>query len=124
MLAENVPAWFEIPTTDLNRAKAFYDSILGTKLKLEDSGLGKMAVFPTEMPNVTGALVNAEGYRPSADGMVIYLNLREDLTKALDRVEAAGGKVLLGKTQLPDNVGYFAQFNDTEGNRVGLFSQQ
>ena len=124
MLADNVPAWFEIPTTDLNRAKGFYDNILETELKLEDTGMGPMAVFPADPPCVSGALVQAEGYNPASDGTVIYLFLKEDLTKALDRVEGAGGKVLIGKTGLPDNVGFFAQFNDSEGNRVGLFSEQ
>lgn len=124
MLAENVPAWFEIPTTDLQRAARFYETILGTTLKLEESGMGKMAVFPGNPPHVTGSLVQAEGYTPDPDGMVIYLNLTQDLSTALERVERAGGKVLLGKTELPDDIGFFAQLQDSEGNRVGLFSQQ
>ncbi len=123
MLAENVPAWFEIPTRDLDRATRFYETLLGAELIREDTQMGKMAVFPARIPHVTGSLVQAEGYRPDAQGMVIYLNLREDLTQTLNRVEPAGGKVLMGKTELPDDMGFFAQFQDCEGNRVGLFSQ-
>lgn len=124
MLAKTVPAWFEIPSLRLERAIAFYEKLLSVRLQAETMGPMRMAVFPHEAPNTGGALVQAEGYRPSADSAVVYLNLSEDLATPLARVEAAGGKVLLGKTALPDCVGYFAQFLDSEGNRVGLYSQQ
>lgn len=124
MLAENVPAWFEIPTVDLQRATRFYETILGTKLQLDENGMGKMAMFPALAPHVTGSLVQAEGYEPDPDGAVIYLNLTQDLNTALERVERAGGRILQGKTELPDDIGFFAKLLDTEGNRVGLFSQQ
>lgn len=124
MLANNVPAWFEIPAAKLERATQFYETVLGIKLSPDDMGPMQMAVFPHEMPNSTGALVKAEGYTPNACGSVIYLNLTQDLSTPLSRVKKAGGKVLLDKTALPENMGYFAQFLDSEGNRVGFYSQQ
>jgi uncharacterized protein len=122
MLAANVPAWFEIPSVDFERATRFYQAILGLRLKRERMGPMQMGVFPHEPPQATGAVVHAEGYRPAEQGTVVYLNLSVDLSGPLGRVEKAGGKVLLGKTALPDNMGYFAQFRDSEGNRVGLYS--
>lgn len=124
MLAKNVPAWFEIPAARLDRATRFYESVLGIELKHDDMGPMQMAVFPHEQPNSTGAVVQAEGYAPAASGTVIYLNLSQDLAGPLSRVEQAGGRVLLDKTALPENMGYFAQFIDSEGNRVGFYSQQ
>jgi uncharacterized protein len=124
MLAKNVPAWFEIPATQLDRATRFYETVLGVKLNPDDMGPMQMAIFPHEMPNSTGALVQAEGYTPTASGSVVYLNLAQDLNGPLGKVENAGGKVLLDKTALPENMGYFAQFLDSEGNRVGFYSQQ
>jgi hypothetical protein len=124
MLAKNVPAWFEIPSAKLDRAAHFYEAVLGIQLSREDMGPMQMAVFPHDPPNSTGAVVQAEGYQPTASGTVIYLNLSQDLAGPLGKVEKAGGKVLLGKTALPENMGFFAQFLDSEGNRVGFYSQQ
>lgn len=124
MLANNVPAWFEIPTTDIQRAQRFYEQILGVKMTQEETPSGPIAFFPFEAPLSTGALVKMNGYQPHPEGTVIYLNLTQDLDIAFNRVEKAGGKQLVGKTELPDNMGYWAQIQDTEGNRVGLYSQQ
>ncbi len=122
MLANNVAAWFEIPTLDLERATRFYESVLGVKLQRESMGAMRMAIFPHAMPNNSGAVVSAEGYRPATEGTVVYLNLAQDLAGPLARVEKAGGKVLLGKTALPGDQGFFAQFLDGDGNRVGFYS--
>ncbi len=123
MLQKSVPAWFEIPSKDLDRAVRFYEKVIGASLGREEMGPMKMAVFPHEKPAPTGALVRAEGYEPAAAGTVVYLNL-DDIRPALQRVAAAGGSVLLPLTELPDGMGVFAQIKDTEGNRVGLFSQK
>ncbi len=124
MLSPSVPAWFELPAADFERSVRFYETVLGTQLKREDMGPLQMAIFPNAQPNPTGAVVHGAGYTPSPQGSVVYLNLSTDLTGALARVSGAGGKVLLEKTQLPDGMGFFAQFLDSEGNRVGFFSQQ
>lgn len=79
-----------------------------------------MAMFPAE-DGVSGAVIKAEGYTPSAEGSIIYLNAGADLSDALGRVEAAGGLVVAPKTGIGEN-GYVAFFLDTEGNKVGLHS--
>ncbi len=83
----------------------------------------KYGIFPYDMENnkVGGAILQMEGMNPSADGSTIYLNGGEDLSVPLARVEAAGGKVLMPKTDIQEN-GFIAQFTDTEGNRVALHS--
>lgn len=122
MLQPSVPAWFEIPAHDLDRAVKFYETVLGAQLVREDMGPMRMAVFPHQKPQPTGAVVHAEGYRPAGDGTVVYLNL-DDIRPALQRVAKAGGEVVLPLTELPGGMGVFAQLRDSEGNRVGLFSQ-
>jgi predicted enzyme related to lactoylglutathione lyase len=122
MLQPNVPAWFEIPAVDLDRAVRFYEAILAGKLTRAQMGPMSMAVFPYEKPGSSGAVVKAEGFVPAATGTVVYLHL-DDIRPVLDRVPNAGGAVLLSRTPLPDEMGFFAQVRDTEGNRVGLFSQ-
>lgn len=122
--------WFEIPVTDFDRAVTFYNTVLGTQLHVQDltEQQGSMlGMFPPR-DGVTGALIqNAEhGYTPSAEGTMVYLIVDGDLNKALDRVEPAGGQVVLPKTQLgPDTGnGFCGWIIDTEGNRVGLFSNE
>jgi predicted enzyme related to lactoylglutathione lyase len=122
MLNPNVPAWFEISTSDLDRAQRFYESILDIKLTRESMSCSDMAVFPYGgSPNTSGALIHAADYEPSPQGCVIYLNV-VDVSAVLDRVAARGGDVIVPRTALPENMGYFAQFIDSEGNRVGLWS--
>jgi predicted enzyme related to lactoylglutathione lyase len=121
MLQPTVPAWFEIPSRDLDRAVRFYESVLDTRLAREDMGPMRMAVFPHQKPAPTGAVVRADGYEPAEAGTVVYLSL-DDVRPALARVGEAGGAVLLPVTELPEGMGVFAQIRDTEGNRVGLFS--
>ena len=122
MLGTSAVTWFEIPTANLDRATRFYEDVLGVKLKADAMGPFRMSLFPAEKGQPSGCVMQAEGYRPSADSTTVYLNLRDDLAKPLAKVEKAGGKVLHPKTALPENMGFYAQFLDSEGNRVGFFS--
>jgi predicted enzyme related to lactoylglutathione lyase len=124
VLNPNVPAWFEIPAADLDRAQAFYEGILDTTLARERIGGGELAVFPyAGKPHASGALMAHPQMAPSMSGTTIYLSV-DDVTPVLDRIARGAGEVLIPRTALPDGMGVFAQFRDSEGNRVGLWSQQ
>lgn len=120
----NVISWFEIPVANLERAVAFYERIMATKLTPDDSFPGmKMAVFPHDKGDgVSGALFQFEQARPHADGVRIYLNGGNDLGLILARVEAAGGAIVMPKTLIREDIGHIGMFSDTEGNIVGLHS--
>ncbi len=124
MVFKNAISWFEIPTRDLNRAQAFYESVFQIKMSAIDTDPIKMRLFPLENPmgGVGGSLVfNDKFYKPSStDGPLIYLNGNPDLQVFLDRVEKAGGKVLVPKTNISPEYGYMGMFIDTEGNRIAL----
>jgi uncharacterized protein len=84
-------------------------------------------MFPLEdMAGVGGAVVDSGGFhKPSStDGPLIYLNGSPDLQAVLDKVEPAGGKIMVPKTEISPEYGYMAVFIDTEGNRIGLHSGQ
>jgi predicted enzyme related to lactoylglutathione lyase len=113
---------FEIPAMDITRAINFYQTILELKIEKMDLPEMQMGILPYEGQIVTGVIIKAEGYKPSADGVTIYLNGGNDLQVILDKVEKNGGKILTPKTPHADGNGFFALFLDTEGNKMGLNS--
>ena len=118
---ENTVVWFEIPVNDLDRAMKFYSDVMGIEFHEQADENSKMAFFPFGQGAASGALVLSYGYVPSNSGAVIYLNGGADLDEPLGRVEAAGGKITISKMSIGEN-GFFAHFEDTEGNRVALHS--
>jgi len=115
--------WCEIPVTDIKRAKAFYSEVLDVSFVDEEMDGFQMAMFDTEPEIISGALVKGENYVPSKTSVVVYLNGGANLAPALSRAESLGSEVLWPKTPIKDGeAGYFAQFVDSEGNRVGLYS--
>lgn len=115
--------WFEVPATDIKRAKKFYENVFDITLEeMEMMGM-QMAFFPFEPGSgkANGSLVQGDMHKPGMDGCVIYLNADPDLNEALGRVEKAGGKVIMPKTGIGEN-GFMAFFIDTEGNRMAMHS--
>ena len=113
---------FEIPATDVSRAVNFYQAILDINIEqMEIPGM-EMGIFPYEKQMVTGVIIKGEGYKPSANGITIYLNGGNNLQDILDKIEKNGGEIILPKTAHADNNGFFALFIDTEGNKMGLNS--
>jgi predicted enzyme related to lactoylglutathione lyase len=125
----NAVTWFEIPVSDMQRAKKFYETILDIELVSQkaESGIEAMELFP-RLPDgsmgrsdvVSGSLIKAERLRPSGDGILIYLNANPDLDDVVARIEPAGGKLILPKAKNP--AGYVSIFMDTEGNKMGLYA--
>ena len=117
-------SWFEIPTTDINRAQKFYEAVFKIKMATLDFPQLKMRMFPLDDPmdGVGGTLVDSDGFhKPSAtDGPLIYLNGNPDVQVFLDRVEAAGGKIVVPKMEISPEYGDMGVFLDTEGNRIAL----
>ena len=119
---KNAISWFEIPTKDFERAVKFYNTIFGFKMNVQDFNGLKMAFFPCDKDTVGGTILSHQSYKPSEDGVLIYLNANPDLEKVLSKVEKAGGKVLIKKKLITDDVGYMGVFIDTEGNKIALHS--
>jgi len=122
---KNAISWFEIPTTNLDRAQKFYETILGIRFTKLDLPNIKMRMFPTDDPmDVGGSLCESGGFhKPSStDGPLIYLNGNPDVQLILDKIENAGGKILVPKTQISPTFGYMAVIIDSEGNRIAFHS--
>jgi uncharacterized protein len=111
----NALNWFEIPASNLARAKQFYETIFGIEMgEMEMMGT-KMALFPAEAMSgkVSGAVVQGEMYQPSQDGAKIYLNGNPDLNNVLSKIVAAGGSIQMPKTHISPEIGHMAFFTDS-----------
>ena len=115
--------WFEIPVTDMQRAKHFYQVSMHMD-ETEMMGM-QMAFFPYEMGSgkASGALVQGAQQMPGDKGALIYLNANPSMDVILELIPQMGGIVLMPKTQISPEVGYIALFTGTEGNKLGLHSQ-
>lgn len=119
--------WFEIPSTDFERAVGFYETIFAITLQRMTISAGTetptpMAIFPSKGEGTSGAVVYMHDHRPGTTGPLIYLNANPDLSVVLNRVEKAGGTILVPKTEIPNNFGQMAIFLDSEGNHMALHS--
>ncbi len=123
-MLHNAINWFEIPVIDFDRARKFYSTIYDFEMPERQMGPNKMGflLFDFEKQGIGGAIVCGEGYVPVNGGIKIYLNAGSDVNIILDRVENAGGKILVPKTAIGENLGFMAMIEDTEGNQLMLHS--
>jgi predicted enzyme related to lactoylglutathione lyase len=116
--------WFEIFVSDIDRAVRFYEDVLQVQLRRETEGSRPIAIFASAVKDgVGGALVRQKGREPTDNGVIVYLDADRKLDASLERVEKAGGRVVLPKTDIGPP-GFIALVRDTEGNVVGLHSER
>ena len=115
----NIGAYFEIPVVDMDRAINFYESLLETELERGTIHDYEMAFFPYEHNGigVSGALVKGDVYKPSIDGVFLYLQI-EDIDAIISKAVNLGSEVLLEKTEA--ETCFVAEIKDSEGNRICL----
>ncbi|RYG11330.1 MAG: VOC family protein [Chitinophagaceae bacterium] len=118
----NIISIVEVPTSDFARAVKFYQSILEITIEEVDMGGTQMGVLLSEPGAVSMVLVKSDDYKPTTDGAVFYLNAGNDLNPMLGKVAENGGQILVPKTEISPEMGFFALFVDTEGNKLGLHS--
>ncbi|MDT9498867.1 VOC family protein [Capnocytophaga canimorsus] len=121
---KNLISIVEIPTTDFSRAVTFYKALLNIDIEEIDMDGTQMGVLLSENESVNVSLIKDENVQPSINGTMVYFNAETDLQPILDKVEPNGGKIILPKTEISPEMGFFALFSDTEGNKIGLHSQQ
>jgi uncharacterized protein len=120
----NALNWFEVPVVDFDRAKKFYETIFDYQMPENMMGPTRMGFFLYDFKagKVGGAICHGDGYAPSQQGALIYLNCQPDLQIVLSRVEQAGGKIVQPKGLIKAELGFIAPITDTEGNKVALHS--
>ena len=115
-------SWFEIPAVDFQQAVHFYNHIFGIDMAQNITDVHAMAFFPVTS-GIGGAVIAGPGSIPSDTGPLLYLNGGKDLNNVLSKVEAVGGRIVMPKTLIGDDEGYFAIFIDSQGNKLALHSK-
>ena len=117
----NQIVWCDIPVSELDRAVRFYSAVLGTEVKKQNLQGMTIAVLPHNDGEVGGCLFQSPEEKPSAQGVMIYLDANGRLDDAISAVTAHGGKILQPKHAIGP-FGFRCVILDSEGNRVALHS--
>ncbi|MBS1815181.1 MAG: VOC family protein [Acidobacteria bacterium] len=115
----NAITWFEIPTVDIQRARAFYETVLDKSLRTVPKA-EPVYLFPHDVSAVGGSLIQRKEQQPSGAGVTVYLRVEGSVREAEQRVAPAGGTVLVPEMSIPGVPGTLFVLKDTEGNCVGI----
>lgn len=120
-MRSNPVGWFEIYVADIDRAKAFYQTVLETTFTEIPAGF-PMWSFPGDPSTygTPGSLVQHPAVAPGANSVVVYFSC-DDCAVEAARVNAAGGTLVQEKFSI-GQFGFVALARDTEGNMIGLHS--
>lgn len=113
--------WFEIPVSDIVKAKALYEAMLDIKLPVSDFGGVPHAVMSNADHSCTSGALVSDPKRPPkrGSGTVIYLNARDGVSSCVSRAVEAGAKVIQPRTEIGPH-GAIALIEDFDGNTIGL----
>ena len=120
----NPVGWFEIPVTDMDRAKKFYEAVFDIEITISEMNGALMGWFPMAdgVSGSAGSLIKDEGYIPSSDSGVLIYFTAPDMDIIIKRIKENGGKILMERTSIGEH-GFIATFIDSEGNRLALHSR-
>ncbi len=114
--------WFEIPVTDMEKAKKFYEEVLDIYSQVQDFHITEMGWFPFSetKPWAAGFLIKNEAYQASEEKGVLIHFSSADISTQSKKVLKAGRKVLQAKTLIAEDAGFMGLFVDSERNRIAL----
>jgi predicted enzyme related to lactoylglutathione lyase len=121
-MKHNPVGWFEIYVQDMDRARAFYQSVLGVTLEPLEAGDIEMFAFPMDASasGTGGSLIRVPGVASGGTGTMVYFNC-EDCGVEEGRVVDAGGSVERPKMSIGE-YGFVSVIKDPDGNLFGLHS--
>jgi predicted enzyme related to lactoylglutathione lyase len=118
---------FHLPVNEMERAAKFYESIFGWMVKTIPKHdqyrlINTVNTDENEIPTEPGAINGAFYVREEPSDcpeLTIEVNSIEN---ALKEIAKNGGKTVTQKTPVGD-MGFYAEFVDTEGNFMGLWEE-
>ena len=129
--------WLEIGVVDMDRAQQFYQNVFDLKIEIRFLFDRKIGIFLKDDQPVNVCILEKE--KLDANSCAIKPTFFVDvLFETITRIEKNGGKMtfpatllrqknsqgetLIGANLIDNKVGYMAEFMDTEGNAVLLYS--
>jgi len=113
---------FEIPADDVARARTFYASVFGWKIK--------QFPMPPGGPEYYGVTTRKDG-EDGINGGLMKRNMPGQpfanyvAVKSIDdfagKIQANGGTLIMPRQEIAPGMGSIAVFKDTEGNMMGLY---
>lgn len=129
--------WFEISVEDLDRAMEFYENVLDVQIVKNNILGNNHAFFRNSNGTYDGALIQIPNHVPS-QSVKLFFKVRI-MDEALELLDEYNGKIIKGpdllKQKGSDGVikvgtnlidgelgGYICEIEDSEGNRLYLYS--
>jgi uncharacterized protein len=106
----------EIPSTDLDRSKDFYNKIFGWEFKSFGTGY---LLFNNHKGIMAGLRKTDKVVK--GDSTVFHVTV-ESIDDILKKASEAGGSTKRGKTVIPA-MGWYALIYDPDGNSIGLYQK-
>jgi predicted enzyme related to lactoylglutathione lyase len=115
--------WVDLSTTDVDAAKAFYGDLLGIEAEAapgdpEETGGYGFFMKDGKMLGGIGPVQSGEGHSAWSS----YVKV-EDVDATAEKVKEAGGTVLFGPADLPNEAGRVAMLRDSTGAFIGAVQQ-
>lgn len=117
---------FEMPAEDRKRMIDFYTKTFGWEVNQLGPEMNNYAVVMTTESDERGpkkpGIINGGFYEKEDNMMIKHPSIViavDDINEHVEKVEAAGGKVLGEPVEIP-KVGKYVSFEDTEGNRISM----
>jgi len=115
---------FEIPYDKADRAKKFYSTVFGWKMKdmhemkytWVSTGPVDKQGMPTKMGVISGGMMKRMDWFKAPSVTVTV----DDIDKTLQKVKKTGGKAIIEKQKVGE-MGWSAYVQDSEGNVIGLW---
>lgn len=108
----------ELSASDVAAAKKFYKSLFDWKL--EDRPMGPMTYTMISVGKGTGGGMMAKHMEQQATAWLPYVEVA-DVSKSLAKAKAAGGSVVVDRTEIGENMGAFGVILDPQGAHIGLW---
>jgi uncharacterized protein len=116
-LAPGKIAYVQIPSNDVDRSAAFYESVFGWNIRRRSDG---EIAFDDGVGEVSGMWVT--GRPPMSEaGLLVYVMV-DSVEESLATITEAGGAVVKPLTPQGEGEAY-ATFRDPAGNVLGVFQQ-
>ena len=109
---------FELFATDYDRAKNFYETMFGWEFNFFPE-FNYALISTGGIPG--GGIAVIKNQDDCKTGMSITV---QNMAELLEKVRELGGEVIIERTQLGGNNGWYAAFKDLSGNTIGMWSEK